>query len=151
MKRRYFWGRKFTDCLNFFRFYKKLSTWLTIAKGLLQRSNCFATLHPLKWPSAQKRGVRRSVGKLGCCSRKQERKNSTNHKARELSIASIVRFRQTTIMDKSLGGNLHLWGFFFSIHTCPIPSLQGTLDVASISDDYFWTSSFYSLSNVWIE
>ena len=151
MQQRYFWGRNFTDHLNFFRFYKKLATWLTIAKGLLQRSNCFATLHPLKWPSAQKRGVRRSVGKLGCCSRKQERKNSTNHKARELSITSIVWFRQTTIMDKSLGGNLHLWSFFFSIHTCPIPSLQGTLDVASISDDYFWTSSFYSLSNVWIE
>ena len=50
--------------------------------------------------------------------------------------------------QKSWGKFTFVGLFFFSIHTCPIPSLQGVLDVASISDDYFWTSSFYSLSNV---
>ena len=45
----------------------------------------------------------------------------------------LIRNLKSTIMTKSLEKNLHLWGFFFSIHTCPTPPLPHRQRWARIS------------------
>ena len=86
--------------------------------------------------------------KLGCCSRKQMRKNSTNHKMRERALRALYDSDKLQSWTKVLG-EIRICGALFQFtHAQSLPSKERWTgpEFQAIT-----SSHFHSLGNVWIE